>query len=901
MEINYAGELLWPGRAGHLALIISFVTSLLAFFAYWQAQRNREMPAWNSWRFVGNISFGVQALGIVVTMGLLYYLIFTHRFEYEYVRGHSSTDMPLKYLVSCFWAGQQGSFLLWIFWHSLLGLAVMKWVDKKWSVPVLATLSILQVVLISMLLGIYINRGIVLLALFLALNAFFWYLLKKYGQAGWKSLVPVLNLAAIFKTREKPNAFWLLFLLALPVNILVLVILPMHAREVADFLSANIKLGVDPFELTREAFPDNALFLMSDYVTQIRGTGLNPLLENYWMVIHPPTLFLGFASTSVPFGFLMASFWNRDFTSWTRPVFPWTVFSALILGTGIIMGGLWAYESLSFGGFWAWDPVENASFVPWLTLVAALHTLLIYMHSKYALRSTYILIIITFFLILYSTFLTRSGILGDSSVHSFTDLGMMGQLIVLIIAFILPALILLADNWKSIPNPQKEEKTSSREFWMFVGSLVLLISSIQITFTTSIPVLNSVNTGLVNWFPFLDGFKLLGIEIFKTNYAPPQDAETFYNSIQVWFAILIALLSAFVQFLRYKKSDWTKVFRKLAAPFFISLVLTVAIQLPLQETNFAYLLLLFAGLFTLTANLNYLLVVLKGKIRIGGASVTHLGFGLLLASMVITLANSKIISRNTSGMAYSQDMPAEFNLNNLKLNLGQPEWMEKYRVTYTGKEIDGRNYYYRIAYDRIDTTSGDTLEHFVLKPHLLDHPRMGIVVNPATKHYWNRDIFTHVTSVPLDQSGHVLNKPTVNGYNAGIGDTFFISKGMAVFSGFQPVSVNDTLLSVDATVTLIALDQVHELHPKFMIGKTQTWSEPDSLGSMKIAISTINPETGDFTFNVLEQQDWVIMKAIVFPFIILLWTGIVLTITGFFISLLNRIREHRRIAPSEKT
>jgi cytochrome c-type biogenesis protein CcmF len=119
------------------------------------------------------------------------------------------------------------------------------------------------------------------------------------------------------------------------------------------------------------------------------GQGLNALLQNYWMVIHPPILFLGFSSTVVPFAFAIAGLWKRQFGDWTRAALPWTLFSACVLGTGIMMGAAWAYEALSFGGYWAWDPVENASLVPWLVMIAGLHTMVIYNATGHSLRATY--------------------------------------------------------------------------------------------------------------------------------------------------------------------------------------------------------------------------------------------------------------------------------------------------------------------------------------------------------------------------------------------------------------------------------------------------------------------------------------------------------------------------------
>ncbi|HUM65044.1 MAG TPA: cytochrome c biogenesis protein CcsA, partial [Chitinophagaceae bacterium] len=231
---------------------------------------------------------------------------------------------------------------------------------------------------------------------------------------------------------------------------------------------------------------------------------------------------------------MIAGLWTKKFGEVLRPALPWALFSLAALGVGIMMGAAWAYESLTFGGYWAWDPVENASLVPWLILVAGIHTLLIYKHSGHSLRSTYLFLFLTFIFILYSTFLTRSGILGEASVHAFTDLGMNGQLYLMLYIFTwLPAflvattsnqrtitaatgIVMLAASYfldipaiafltilaglgfvifqmqKQIPGVAKEESGNSREFWMFIGSLVFFLSAIVIISKTSLPVINKV-------------------------------------------------------------------------------------------------------------------------------------------------------------------------------------------------------------------------------------------------------------------------------------------------------------------------------------------------------------------------------------------------------------------------
>src|ERR1035437_1894038 len=247
------------------------------------------------------------------------------------------------------------------------------------------------------------------------------------------------------------------------------------------------------------------------------------------MTIHPPTLFFGFALAVVPFAYALTALWKRDFTGWQKAALPWAYTGVMVLGLGVLMGGAWAYEALSFGGFWAWDPVENASMVPWLTLVGGAHVLLINKTRGNSIFSGFILALVSFILVLYSTFLTRSGILGSSSVHSFTDLGMQKQLLLYLLTFIFLSVLLLQSNknlrlgylcltlvlfilvftftiqpsilltvWGSIsavliftgyfigfPKDKSEEPVYSREFWMFAASFVLFLSAVTITIFTS--------------------------------------------------------------------------------------------------------------------------------------------------------------------------------------------------------------------------------------------------------------------------------------------------------------------------------------------------------------------------------------------------------------------------------
>ena len=227
-----------------------------------------------------------------------------------------------------------------------------------------------------------------------------------------------------------------------------------------------------------------------------------------------------------------------------------------------MMGGAWAYESLTFGGYWAWDPVENASLVPWLTLVAGLHTLIIFKATGRSLPITMILLTLTYVLVWYSTFLTRTGVLGDTSVHAFTGEGKSLYWHLLVVLFFLISLsaVMIVIRWKSMPKVKTEEAVASREFWMFIGSFVLLLSAIQISISTSIPV----------WSP-------LAKWISGKDIAPPSDPIIHYNNIQVWVAIIIALLTAAILYLKFKKSDLKTFWRRMS--FVVGISLDVLIEI----------------------------------------------------------------------------------------------------------------------------------------------------------------------------------------------------------------------------------------------------------------------------------------------------------------------------------
>jgi cytochrome c-type biogenesis protein CcmF len=624
------------------------------------------------------------------------------------------------------------------------------------------------------------------------------------------------------------------------------------------------------------------------------------------MVIHPPVLFLGFASTLIPFAYAVAGLWKKDYTGWTRSALPWSLFSGGILGLGILMGGAWAYEALSFGGFWAWDPVENASLVPWLTMVAGIHTLVVFRHSKHGLRSSFLFMILSFGLVLLSTYLTRSGVLGTSSVHSFTDAGLKVQLIgFLLLAGLLP-LIFLFTRWRKIPEPKKEEKVSSREFWMFVGSLVLGLSALQIGFSTCLPIFNIlVVQPLQGFFPNLQEFTI-------------SKPVAYYNKFQILFAIMIGTLTAIGQYFRYRDSPAKKVLKKLSVPFLLALVLTILIALPLYKLGpfqdnaddgimmdsvpITYFILLFATLFTVIANFEYLAVVLRKNWKMYGGSITHVGFGLLLLGALISQGNQKVISVNRENIDFGPEFQAENNnAKNRYLAKGKTVKMGDFEVTYLGRRSTTYKTFFDVHYKQRNEETGEELRSFVLSPFVQeDGNSRSVSANPSTKRLWDRDIFTHVSSVPIDTLVITNQLDTIL-----VGDTILTKKNLIVLEYLDSTLSNDGLLYISARLNVFDFDTTKSgiyATPRITIDQElyrMTSSATDSIPELgyQFNIEKILPVQQGIILNTLTADNndrYIIMKAIEFPYINILWLGCVIMVIGFFFSILRRVEENKK-------
>ena len=283
------------------------------------------------------------------------------------------------------------------------------------------------------------------------------------------------------------------------------------------------------------------LFLMivhndpfTTYLTQtpVNGRGLNPLLQNPYMAIHPPALYTGFVGMTIPFAFGMAALITGYLDdSWLRAVRRWTMISWLFLSLGLTLGMIWAYEELGWGGFWGWDPVENAGALPWFTATAFLHSVMVQERRSMLRVWNMTLVILTFFLTIFGTFMTRSGIV--QSVHAF---GEDAQLTVLFSIFMV-ALLTFSFGWLIYRLPllrarNELESWVSREAAFLVNNWILLFAAFFILFATMFPTLSEAVTGQ------------------RITVGPP-----FFNTWMVPIGLVLLVLTGVGPLLAWRKSS----------------------------------------------------------------------------------------------------------------------------------------------------------------------------------------------------------------------------------------------------------------------------------------------------------------------------------------------------------
>ena len=256
-------------------------------------------------------------------------------------------------------------------------------------------------------------------------------------------------------------------------------------REIIPYVIATLN-GILCFLLVLLLGWSNPLDLQATIPAE--GQGLNPLLQHIAMVVHPPSLYLGFIGFSVPFAFAIAGMIRGKLDNeWVLTTRRWTLVSWYFLSMGLILGGQWAYEELGWGGFWAWDPVENAAFMPWLTGTAFLHSMMIQEKRNMLKIWNVVLIIITYGLTIIGTFLTRSGVV--NSVHSFTQSEIGPAFLVFLAVVLVVAFALLFRRIQMLESEHKMEAVLCRENAFLVQNVIFVSMAFTVLLGTTFPLL----------------------------------------------------------------------------------------------------------------------------------------------------------------------------------------------------------------------------------------------------------------------------------------------------------------------------------------------------------------------------------------------------------------------------
>lgn len=370
------------------------------------------------------------------------------------------------------------------------------------------------------------------------------------------------------------------------------------------------------------------------------GNGISPNLYNYWIVIHPPTIFLGFGSLIILFAFAVSALIKRDLESWVPLVRPWAILSTTILGLGLIMGGFWAYEMLGWGGFWMWDPVENASFVPWVVGVALIHGFIVQAAKNKWHYMNAVLAGLPFLAFCYGTFLTRSGFMAEVSVHSFATMErnalkvLQGILTVATLGFFA---LWFQRMWTAKAEaPAKEDfRGLRREDYYAVAITLLVMMGLATAIGMSVPLIQFIAK------------------------KPSRAVEEFlYHQVLSYMFVPLMLVLGLTPFASWRPEPFKKLFGRVLNVFSLSLFVTGCGLLWISNPASGFVpdsekmiqfgkgvyvplmpwmgLLIFLCAFAAFANL-WRLIEMMGKVKMGlGSFVSHFGLAMLLAGLIIS-------------------------------------------------------------------------------------------------------------------------------------------------------------------------------------------------------------------------------------------------------------------------
>jgi Cytochrome c biogenesis factor len=768
---------------GETFVLVGFFAALSAAFFYCMAMRRKSERTLR----VARSSYLLAALAQLTASNVLLYLILTHQFQYTYVWSYSSTTLPLPLLASTFYAGQEGSFMLWTLFLSLLGVVLLRYTAKRDYEP---------------------------------------------------------SVMAVF-------SFILSFLF------LMLVVKNPFTYIWETFPTDIIQQGAVPAGTFHMIWLDQAKGIWARL--PVEGRGLNPLLQNYWMVIHPQILFLGFSSMTIPYAFAVGGLLKKEYTSWTRHAAPWAVFGALVLGTGIILGGYWAYETLGWGGFWGWDPVENSSLIPWLVCVASIHTMVAQRHSGAFVRTNFVLSMLSFMLVLYSTFLTRSGVLGDTSVHSFVDPGKWAYwlLIGFIIVFAILGFGLFFRRLREMPTISVQHSFFSREYLLFLGATALTSVAILVAVGTSSPLITSI-----------------------LQSKPSAIDMSYYVKTNLPLGVIITFLSGLAQLLWWNNTKTKPLLKQIAVPAILALLLTVFVLLMGRE-SFLIHLFVYCASFSLFANLQVIYEIVRGSPRLAGGAIAHIGIALMCIGFVTSAQYSE-----KKTVSLEQDKPMDL--------LG-------YRMTYRGfHQRDDGKYAFTVEVEQ------EGRKYAAIPTMYFSEQTQNVIRNPDIINFLRRDVYIEPlmledTSVNEEQQVELQKEKSqeYEGLRLMFTGFDFPERQRAAMMEGKPFEIHAFLRVSDGkkeSTILMKIGDIQERaaflpvvyqttdhrHYEFTLTRIVPPQGDSVKAAIKITVQRFKNQTGQ------KKNETLTIEATIKPYINLVWIGTVVLVFGFLFTLMRR-------------
>jgi len=806
---------------GSIILTLALAFSIISMIMYFLNFRGYK----NTLNY-GRIAYHGMAVLVIAASVFLWYAILTHQYQYQYIYSYSNNalrNLGVFQLASSFWGGQEGSFMLWLLMTSIVGIILQSYASKRGDLEprVMAVFTLATTFLLIMVSPWFKNPFE-----YIWMNDVF--VKIEHLNSNFFNLPFIQN---FFFTDQSTNQGFI----------------QINSELVSQLQQAGVSLN--------------------QFI--IDGKGLNPQLLNFWMQIHPPILFAGFSMATVPFAFAIAALIKNDYRDWVKQAFPWMLAGMGVLGLGIMLGGYWAYEMLGWGGYWAWDPVENASLIPWLVGVAAIHTLLVQKKTqskggigKYA-KTNLMLGVLTYVFVLYSTFLTRSGVLGDASVHSFVDPGMIIYLflVLFISTFTLLGLGMIAYRWKTLnENIRDDEGILSRELALFTAMIVLIASATIVLVGTSAPIFGK------------------SVDTF------------FYNEMHLPLAIIIMFLNGISLLIKWQKSNLNELIRKSTYAAIGAVLFTVLLVIIGGVREIMMIILSLTTAFSLFVNIDIVIKIVRGNFKMLGAYVAHIGIALFILGVI-------------GSAVYSEEVTVD-------LEKGKSVTAFGYDMTFTGSYPVENNT--KFAFE-VDVKKGSSQYNVTPKMYRSDFNN-SIVREPAILTLLTKDIY--FSPLGYDPGGETQNQHSHNHVSLEKGKSTEFDGATISFIRFNMAPETMQLMSEGKDFQMGAVLEVEkdgnktevELLRKQTDGNVKFTSFESEDMNLKINLENLSASVIEIALSSLDGtentdentptvgNEVLSVTASIKPFVSLVWVGVLIMVFGFFIAMTRRLKDSRIVS-----